>query len=127
MVIAAAGVVCAFGYGALNKIVNNISVGGPSVADAELANKLARKLAYDRSMQGNVFDWFTVSSQNGAVTVAGYAHNPMARDSALAEVASTTGVNGSPARSLIRSIMSQVSAACHQRSGVEPTLRVGGW
>ena len=79
-------------YGALNKVVNSITVGGPSVADDELANKLARSLAYDRSMQGNVFDWFTVSSENGAVTVAGYAHNPVARDSALGLVGATAGV-----------------------------------
>ena len=79
-------------YGAITSIVNKINVGGPTVADNELATKLARKLAYDRSLQNNVFDWYTVNSQNGAVTVSGYAHNPMAKDSALALVASTTGV-----------------------------------
>ena len=79
-------------YGAITSVVNKISVGGPSVADNELAAKLARKLAYDRTMQGNVFDWYTVNSENGAVTVTGYAHNPMAKDSALSLAASTTGV-----------------------------------
>jgi len=79
-------------YGAISSVVNKISVAGPVVADNELASKLARKLAYDRTMQGNVFDWYTVSSQNGAVTVAGYAHNPMAKDSALILAANATGV-----------------------------------
>jgi hyperosmotically inducible protein len=79
-------------YGALVRIVNNIAVAGPAIPDAELAAKLARKLAYDRTMYGNVFDWFTVASNGGAVTITGYAHNPMAHDSALALVASSKGV-----------------------------------
>ena len=79
-------------YGAVSSVVNKINVAGPVVPDNELAAKLARKLAYDRTMQGNIFDWFTVASQNGAVTIQGYAHNPMAKDSALIVAASTTGV-----------------------------------
>src|ERR1017187_3494275 len=54
-------------YGAITSVVNKINVGGPAVADNELATKLARKLAYDRTTQGNVFDWYTADSQNGAV------------------------------------------------------------
>lgn len=79
-------------YGAVTRVVNNIAVGGPAVPDPDLAKKVSREIAYDRSMMGNVFDWFTVGVDNGVVTVAGYAHNPMAKDSAIAQVASTKGV-----------------------------------
>jgi len=79
-------------YGAVTNVVNKIGVGGIVVADNELATKLAKKLAYDRSNQGNVFDWYTIESKNGVVTIAGYAHNPMAKDSALNVVEDTKGV-----------------------------------
>src|SRR5258708_801460 len=79
-------------YGALTSVVNRIGVGGPNVPDQELAKKLATELAYDRTSQGNVFDWFTVDVRSGVVTVAGYAHNPMARDSALGIVDTAKGV-----------------------------------
>src|SRR5258708_6331847 len=79
-------------YGALTNVVNRINVGGPSVPDQELAKKLARQRADGRSTQGNVFDWFTIIINSGAVTIAGYAHNPMARDSALGIVETAKGV-----------------------------------
>jgi hyperosmotically inducible periplasmic protein len=79
-------------YGALSSIVNNINVGGSTVPDDQLASKLTKSLAYDRTMMGNVFDWFTVSVNQGAVTIGGYAHNPMAHDSALGIVETTNGV-----------------------------------
>jgi osmotically-inducible protein OsmY len=80
------------GYDALTSVISNVTVAPSGVADKELAEKLARALAYDRSFQGNVFDWYTVEVENGKVTVGGYAHNPMARNSAIALVASTAGV-----------------------------------
>jgi hyperosmotically inducible protein len=79
-------------YGAVVSVVNNIAVAGPQVADSEIAAKVAKKLLYDRTFQGNVFDWYTVASNNGTVTVSGYAHTPMAKDSALALVEYATGV-----------------------------------
>jgi osmotically-inducible protein OsmY len=93
----------AHGFGALTGITNHITVNGPIVADEELTKKLTRALAYDRSMsdhfsvldfltQENAFDWFTVSVNHGAVTLTGYAHNPMAHDSAVALVDSEKGV-----------------------------------
>ncbi len=80
------------GYGAITNVVNNVSVAGPMVPDAELSTKLAKELTYDRTFQGNVFDWYTVKSENGRVTVSGYAHNPMAKDSALYLIESAKGV-----------------------------------
>jgi osmotically-inducible protein OsmY len=93
----------AHAYGALAGIVNHITVAGPAVPDDELAKKLTRALAYDRAMadhfsmldfvtQDNAFDWFKVDVKDGAVTLQGYAHNPMAHNSALALVDSEKGV-----------------------------------
>lgn len=79
-------------YKALNSVVNRIQVAGPSVADAELAEKLSRKLASDRSFQGNVFDAYWIQVRNGVVTLSGYAHNYPARDSALGIVMTEKGV-----------------------------------
>ena len=93
----------AHSFGALTGVVNNIVVTGPVVPDEELAKKLARALAYDRSItdhfsvldfltEENAFDWFRVDVHHGAVTLTGYAHNPMAHDSALALVDFEKGV-----------------------------------
>jgi len=79
-------------YGAVSSVVNKISIAGPVVPDQELAAHTAKSLEYDRTFQGNMFDWYTVESHDGAVTVAGYAHNPMAKDSALTIVANMKGV-----------------------------------
>lgn len=79
-------------YSALTRIVNDVQVGGPVVEDQALAQKLASKLAYDRSMQGNIFDWYTIEVRNGAVTLSGYAHNYMAYNDARALVESEKGV-----------------------------------
>lgn len=79
-------------YQAVVNVVNNIVVGGPVVADNELATKLAKKLRYDRTFYGNVFDWYSVNSENGKITIEGYAHDPSAKDSALSLIATTTGV-----------------------------------
>jgi len=80
------------GYGAVRRVVNLITVDGVRVADAELAEKLSRRLAYDRSNQGNVFNWFDVEVENGKVTLSGSARTPWDKESALSVVASTTGV-----------------------------------
>jgi osmotically-inducible protein OsmY len=79
-------------YGAIHRVVNLITVDGPKVADAELAGKLARSLSYDRSSQGNVFNWFDVEVDNGKVTVSGSARTPWDKESALSLVAATVGV-----------------------------------
>lgn len=81
-------------YGAVTKVVNHIRVGGASIADRELAEKLSRKLATDRTFQGNVFDAFHLSVNDGVVSIRGYAHSYPARDSALGIVASEKGVKG---------------------------------
>src|SRR3989442_356019 len=54
-------------YGAVTNVLNVVAVDAATVSDQDLAGKLARKLAYDRSGQGNVFNWFTVAVENGKV------------------------------------------------------------
>ena len=79
-------------YGAVTHVTNMVAVDGPRLPDQDLAEKLARTLAYDRTNQGSVFNWFTVNVEDGKVTLAGYARNYVDRDSALAIVASAAGV-----------------------------------
>jgi len=80
------------GYGAVSRVVNLITVDGQRVADAELVEKLARSLSYDRSNQGNVFNWFDIEVENGKVTLSGSARTPWDKESALSLVAATAGV-----------------------------------
>lgn len=71
---------------------NLIEVAGPRVSDHDLQAKLAEKLAYDRVGYGNAFNAITVSVENGVVTLGGHARTYVDRDSALALVATTSGV-----------------------------------
>lgn len=71
---------------------NLIEVGGPTIPDKELQNKLSEKLQYDGIGYGHVFDAIGVGVTNGVVTLGGHAHNYINRDSALALVATTPGV-----------------------------------
>jgi osmotically-inducible protein OsmY len=71
---------------------NEIEVAGPAVPDAQLKEKLAEKLAYDRVGFGNLFDAITIGVEGGVVTLGGHAHNYVDRDSALAIVSTYPGV-----------------------------------
>ena len=72
---------------------NQITVAGETVSDAQLQQKLAKKLAYDRVGYGdNAFNNFTIAVKDGSVTVGGEAATYPARDSALAMVQSMPGV-----------------------------------
>jgi hyperosmotically inducible protein len=71
---------------------NEIAVAGKSVADAELREKLANKLRYDRIGFGIMFNHLTLGVENGRATVAGKVRDYSDRDSALAIVATTPGV-----------------------------------
>ncbi len=81
-------------YKALTRVDNRIQVAGENVSDQQLFEKLARKLAYDRSFQGNVFDSFALEVKSGVVALHGYAHNYNALNSALAGIATQKGVKG---------------------------------
>jgi hyperosmotically inducible protein len=72
---------------------NEIQVGGATVEDATLRNKLAEKLAYDRVGYGTTaFNALTIGVQNGVVTLGGVAYGPMDKDSAVSLVANYPGV-----------------------------------
>src|SRR5258707_10015953 len=73
---------------------NDIAVAGETVPDAQLQQKLAKKLAYDRvGYYDNAFNYFAVCVSNGVVTLTGETINDVARDSALATVQRMPGVN----------------------------------
>jgi len=75
-------------------INDQIQVGGPQVEDATLTEKLNRKLNFDISYGPVVFNAFTVSAQNGIVTVGGVADSPANKDVAIGIVADYPGVKG---------------------------------
>jgi hyperosmotically inducible protein len=71
---------------------NLITVAGPNVADEQLEQKLARKLAYVRVNYDNTFDYFTLGVKDGVVTLEGDDLTGMGRDEALADIGSMPGV-----------------------------------
>lgn len=71
---------------------NLIEVAGPTVPDAQLVANLSKKLRYDRVGYDNLFNYFTLSVNNGAVTIGGETLNDVGRDSALAIVQRMPGV-----------------------------------
>jgi len=73
-------------------VENDIKVAGKQVSDAELRDKIANKLRYDRVGYGNVFNAVGLDVQNGVVTLKGEVRTDMDRDSAINEVAHTAGV-----------------------------------
>jgi osmotically-inducible protein OsmY len=72
---------------------NDIVVAGSTVPDAQLDQKLAKKLAYDRvGYYDNTFNYLAVDVKDGVVTLSGAAMWDAPKDSALAVVAQTPGV-----------------------------------
>ncbi len=72
---------------------NNIQVAGPDIPDAELQDKLVKAVSYDRVGYGTTtYNAISVSVQNGAVTLGGYAYGPTDAASAVALVQNTKGV-----------------------------------
>jgi hyperosmotically inducible periplasmic protein len=73
-------------------INNEIQVAGASVSDSDLETQLGKKLMYDRVGYGNVFNAISFKVVNGAVTLGGFALDPVSKDSALTLAATTPGV-----------------------------------
>ena len=71
---------------------NLLNVAGPNVADAELEQKLARKLRYVRVGYDNTFDYFALGVKDGVVTLEGQDRTGLGRDEALADIANMPGV-----------------------------------
>src|SRR5258708_15324895 len=59
---------------------NLLTVAGPSVTDAQIEEKLDRKLSYVRVGYDNTFDYFAVSVKDGLVTVEGQERTGGGRD-----------------------------------------------
>jgi hyperosmotically inducible protein len=74
-------------------VENLISVDAPTIEDETLRDRLASKLAYARVGYGTTaFNAFTISVQNGVVTLGGVAYGPVDKDSALSLAANFPGV-----------------------------------
>jgi osmotically-inducible protein OsmY len=71
---------------------NLITVAGPNVPDAQLAEKLATKLRYVREGYDSTFDYFTLGVKDGVVTVEGQDRTGVGRDEAFADIANMPGV-----------------------------------
>ena len=69
-----------------------LTVAGPNVPDAQLEQKLAKKLRYVRVGYDNTFDYFALGVKDGVVTVEGQDRTGVGRDEALADIANMPGV-----------------------------------
>jgi hyperosmotically inducible periplasmic protein len=69
-----------------------VTVAGPNVSDAQLEDKLAKKLRYVRVGYDNTFDYFALGVKDGVVTVEGQDRTGVGRDEALADIANMPGV-----------------------------------
>lgn len=77
----------------VRSVDNLIEVDGPTVDDVTLMNKLSEKLVYDRVGYGTTaFNAFTISVQDGVVTLGGIAYGPVDKDSAVGLVSNYPGV-----------------------------------
>lgn len=68
----------------IRDVRDNIAVGGPTIPDQVLGQKLNDKIQVDRIGFGQAFDAISVAVQNGVVTLGGHAKGPVTRDSAVA-------------------------------------------
>jgi osmotically-inducible protein OsmY len=73
---------------------DNIAVGGPTVPDNVLGQKLNDKIQVDRIGFGQAFDAISVAVQNGIVTLGGHAKGPVTEQSAVSLAEYTPGVKG---------------------------------
>ncbi|MGC1450145.1 MAG: BON domain-containing protein [Candidatus Sulfotelmatobacter sp.] len=71
---------------------NLVTVAGATVPDAQLEEKLAKKLTYVRVGYDNTFDYFALGVKDGVVTVEGQDRTGVGRDEALADIANMPGV-----------------------------------
>lgn len=73
---------------------DNIAVGGPTIPDNILGQKLNDKIQVDRIGFGQAFDAITVAVQNGIVTLGGHAKGPVTEQSAVSLAQYMPGVKG---------------------------------
>ena len=79
----------------ITDVDNEIQVGGPSVPDPVLEQKILRAVEYDRVGYGSTaFNAIAVRVQNGIVTLGGHAVGPVSAQSAVNIAGTTPGVRG---------------------------------
>src|SRR5215467_4707877 len=71
---------------------NLIAVAGPNVPDAQLEEKLAKKLNYVRQGYDSTFDYFAIGVKDGVATIEGQDRTGIGRDEAMADIANMPGV-----------------------------------
>ncbi len=76
----------------VSSVINDIQVQAGETTDQQLADRIAKQLAYDRVGYGNAFNAITVSVSNGVATLGGHALGPVAKESALNLTKRTPGV-----------------------------------
>ncbi|HXE31254.1 MAG TPA: BON domain-containing protein [Terriglobales bacterium] len=72
--------------------IDHLTVGGVSVSDQQLKEKLATRLTYDRMGMGQTFNSLNIAVHNGVVTLSGNVRDYPDRDSAVDIAADTAGV-----------------------------------
>jgi osmotically-inducible protein OsmY len=75
-------------------INNQIQVAGRTVLDAQLRDKIADRLRYDRIDMGQMFNNFSISVKDGVATVSGKVRSYPDKTSAIYIVQATPGVKG---------------------------------
>jgi osmotically-inducible protein OsmY len=78
----------------VDHVRDNIAVGGPTIPDNVLGQKLNDKIQVDRIGFGQAFDAISVAVQNGVVTLGGHAKGPVTEQSAVALAQYMPGVKG---------------------------------
>jgi hyperosmotically inducible periplasmic protein len=71
---------------------NLITVAGPNIPDAQLEEKLAKKLTYVREGYDSTFDYFAIGVKDGVVTIEGQDRTGVGRGEAMADIALMPGV-----------------------------------
>jgi hyperosmotically inducible periplasmic protein len=72
---------------------NLIEVAGPAVTDLQLAEKLSRKIEYDRTgYADNAFSYVSVGVKDGTVVLSGQTYNDISKDAALSIAQRMPGV-----------------------------------
>jgi len=84
----------AHGVDKVKAVENDIQVAGKQVSDAELTQRLADKLRYDRVGYGNVFNAINLLVRDGVAYLSGEVRTDMDRESAISVVEHTDGVKG---------------------------------
>lgn len=78
--------------GHVSSVLDLVQVAGPEVSDAQLAQKLANSLGYERVGYGNAFNVVSASVNQGMVTLSGVVRTPADEAAYLDLVQRTPGV-----------------------------------